>query len=154
MRIIEDLKNKINATLNKKSTKSKQKESAKFKKMAKISVIVIALILILIIGFIVITKTVIPEIKYGKANNLMQEGKYNEAVAIFNEISEYKDSEDKIFKCNSKIRESVTNVYKISNGSTSIARRMSLGIVILLKNLEIKSCPFCDNLFFISIWNL
>lgn len=105
--IIEDLKNKINATLNKKSTKSKQKESAKFKKMAKISVIVIALILILIIGFIVITKTVIPEIKYGKANNLMQEGKYNEAVAIFNEISEYKDSEDKIFKCNSKLRESV-----------------------------------------------
>lgn len=110
--IIEDLKNKINITLNNKSTKNRKKAKTevklkKRKKRIKISIISIVVILILAIGIIVSVKEIIPGHKYKNANNLMDEEKYSEAVTIFEEIKEYKDSKDKIVICNNKQREKI-----------------------------------------------
>lgn len=41
--------------------------------------------------------------KYGKAEDLMAEGNYTEALAMFDELGYYEDSEDKVIECNKNI---------------------------------------------------
>ena len=74
-------------------------------KTLKIIAVIIGAMIILLAGIISIIKFAIPQSQYGKANNLMNEGKYSEAITIFEKIKTYKDSEDKIFDCNIKIRD-------------------------------------------------
>ena len=69
---------------------------AKIKKTAIIGTPIIAVI----IAFIVILNTVIiPNGKYNSAVSLMQKGEYEEAIAAFEAIDGYKDSEDQIKNC-------------------------------------------------------
>ena len=69
---------------------------AKIKKTAIIGTPIIAVI----IAFIVILNTVIiPNGKYNSAVSLMQKGEYEEAIAAFEAMDGYKDSEDQIKNC-------------------------------------------------------
>lgn len=61
-----------------------------FKKIIKIS-IVFAVIILLVISTL---KFVIPGINYNKAVELMNNGKYQEAIAKFTELGDYKDSKE------------------------------------------------------------
>ena len=102
--VLVDLKNKIDVTLNKEMLQNEKKAR---KKAIKIVIIIISIIILSIISIAVTTKIIIPESQYKEANKLMEDENYDEAIAIFNKIEEYKDSKDKITICNNKKREKI-----------------------------------------------
>ena len=55
--------------------------------------------ILLVGGYFAITKFVIPNSKYNKALDLMNDKKYEDAIEIFEELEGYKDSDDKIEEC-------------------------------------------------------
>ena len=57
---------------------------------------VAGLVLFTAVGFIVWTKVLAPSKNYDKACSLMEEGKYDNAIALFEDLGDYKDSGDKI----------------------------------------------------------
>ena len=73
-------------------------ENQNSKKSSKIRNI----ILFATLGIIVIVLFFLfsPSTKYKKANDLLNNGKYDEAISIYTEIKDYKDSTDKITLCN------------------------------------------------------
>lgn len=64
-------------------------------KTIKIAIIAVVAIVLLIVGITVIG----PMQKYNSALSLMDEGKYEEAIAAFEKMDGYKDSADKILQC-------------------------------------------------------
>ena len=110
--VISDLKNKIDLTLSVKNTKTKYTkketkplEPKKIKKIVITSISVLIAIATVIILIIVFKESIIPESKYKEAEQLMIDEKYQEAIHIFEELDNYKDSKVKITECNKKIRE-------------------------------------------------
>lgn len=81
--------------------KAKQAEEDKKKKAKtkKISMIAAACAVVVIAAIVVITQIVIPSGKYNSAVALMNEGKYEEAIANFKKLDEYKDSIALLEKC-------------------------------------------------------
>jgi len=61
-----------------------------FKKIKRISIIILAIILVVVAIF----KFIVPAINYNKATELMNNGKYQEAIAKFTELGDYKDSKE------------------------------------------------------------
>ena len=60
---------------------------------AKIIVCILAIIAVVIIAVIILlTRVVIPSVKYNNALELMQNGNYEEAISVFTEVKGYKDS--------------------------------------------------------------
>ena len=57
---------------------------------------VAGLVLFTAVGFIVWTKVLAPSKNYDKACSLMEEGEYDNAIALFEDLGDYKDSGDKI----------------------------------------------------------
>lgn len=74
---------------------SSKKDNTRIKKAV---VIIISVAIILAICAIVIVKLVIPSIKYNTALELAKAGSYDEAIAIYNEIGDYKDSNELVIK--------------------------------------------------------
>lgn len=56
-------------------------------------------IVVLLVFFLVLITIIIPNIKYNSAIDLMSEGKYQEALSVFEEISGHKDSGERIKEC-------------------------------------------------------
>ena len=82
----------------------------KAKKKKKIIAAVIAAVVALGIGVTVLTVTVIiPELKYNSAVELMNSGKYDEAITAFEAMDGYKDSAEQITKCETGIKENKYN---------------------------------------------
>ena len=82
----------------------------KAKKKKKIIAAVIAAVVALGIGVTVLTVTVIiPESKYNSAVELMNSGKYDEAITAFEAMDGYKDSAEQITKCETGIKENKYN---------------------------------------------
>lgn len=76
---------------------AEQKKAAKAQKILSIAIVaIIAAVAI----FFVVTKIVIPNSNYDTAVELMDSGKYEEAIAAFEAMGDYKDSVDKIDECN------------------------------------------------------
>lgn len=65
----------------------------------KIEIMTFIGICMLFAFIIVLNKDIIPKIKYNKAIDLMEEGKYIEAISILKKMDEYKDSSDKLIEC-------------------------------------------------------
>ncbi len=77
-----------------------ERKAKRNKKIAKI----VTPIAIAIIAFIVILNLVIiPNSKYSNAVSLMDDGKYKEAISVFEELDGYKDSDHQILECQYKI---------------------------------------------------
>ena len=77
-----------------------QKRAECNKKIAKIVIPIVAAIILLVI---VLNTLVIPNIKYNNAVSLMNDGKYEEAISIFENLNGYKDSNEQISNCKYKI---------------------------------------------------
>ena len=99
---MEALKNH-NAEHNRAEAERKEKEAAEAKKKRaktkKISIISAACAIVIIAAIVVITQVLVPSSKYNSAVALMNEGKYQEAIASFKELDEYKDSITLLEKC-------------------------------------------------------
>lgn len=75
-------------------------EKERKKKKAIITTIIVAIIIAIIIAAIlVVTKVVIPNNNYNNAIDLMESGKYSEAISALEMLDGYKDSADKIIEC-------------------------------------------------------
>lgn len=91
----------------------------KAKKRKKIAAIVTPIIVCVLIAFlIVLTTVIIPNVKYYSAVNLYNTGMYDEAIAAFQELNGYKDSEEQITKCETAIKDAKYNfaVYLYKDG--------------------------------------
>ena len=73
-------------------TSKSTKNSAKTKKIVIISAIALVVI---VLGIVL----ALPEIKYQKANNLLEENQYDAAYAAFIELENYRNSEDMLNEC-------------------------------------------------------
>ena len=69
-----------------------EKRRARFKKLTAIGIMAAGLVVVIAI---IIGTVVIPSIKYNKALDLAESGEYEEAIALFLDIGDYKDSENK-----------------------------------------------------------
>ncbi len=75
----------------------KRKNKLLFKKLSKVVAVVIVIsVIAYTIAFFAYIK---PNGKYTEATKLLEAGKYEEAITIFNEILDFNDSTDKLFEC-------------------------------------------------------
>lgn len=87
-----------------KEAESERKEAERIAKRNKKIAIITTPIICAIIAFIIVLNTVIiPNGKYNYAIELMDAGKYTEAIAMFKELDNYKKSVTKIGDCNTAI---------------------------------------------------
>lgn len=75
-----------------------KKASLSFKKKAAIA-IAACLVLICICGFAIYKHMAAPAMQYEEAGQLMDSGKYEEAIEIYTSLGDYKDSESLICQC-------------------------------------------------------
>ncbi|MBQ3072558.1 MAG: TIR domain-containing protein [Oscillospiraceae bacterium] len=81
-----------------------RKEAAeRAKKAKKIAMITTAIVCAIVAFVIVLNTVIIPNVQYGNAISLMDEGKYTEAISAFEALNGYKDSVHKIDECNTAI---------------------------------------------------
>lgn len=92
---IEEIKAKAEAD---RLEREHQEELArqKSKKIKKIAIITTSIICVIIASIILISTVIIPNTKYNNATALMDAEKYDEAYSIFEELGNYKDSQDKL----------------------------------------------------------
>lgn len=83
--------------------KAKKAEETK-KKTTKILKIAIPAVCAIIAVFLLVTRVVIPNSKYNDAVALMEAGQYKEAIAAFEAMEGYKDSDAQIMECEECIR--------------------------------------------------
>ena len=74
-------------------------------KTTKIAVIVAAVVIVCLAAYFGVTKVVIPNKNYNAAVALMNEGKYEEAIAVFEALDGYKDSAENAKRLFIKIAE-------------------------------------------------
>ena len=78
---------------------------AKIKRNKKIAAIVVPIIVIIVASIVAFVTVIQPMMNYNSAIALMEEGKYEEAITVFEVIEGYKDSAEQIENCNEKIKE-------------------------------------------------
>lgn len=80
-----------------------QEEEARRKQNKKNAIIALTSIAAVILFFVLLTDVIIPHIKYGNAIDLMESGKYAEAISVFEELDGFKNSRTKINECHTAI---------------------------------------------------
>ena len=71
------------------------------KKSQKIGIIAAAVLSVVVIAAVLLTQVIIPSSKYKKAMSYMENGNYEEAIAVFESLGDFKDSVQRIEECNS-----------------------------------------------------
>ena len=84
--------------------KAAEKRAEKRKRILSIAVLAVIAAITLVL---VLTKVIIPNSKYNAAVELMDSGKYAEAIVAFEEINGYKDSAKKIDECEYQVADSL-----------------------------------------------
>ena len=79
---------------------AEKKQKAQQQKMKKFAIIAAAAAVVVIIAALLVNKVVIPNAKYNDAVALMEAGEYDAAIAAFEALGGYKDSEDRIAEAN------------------------------------------------------
>ena len=74
-----------------------EKAKQQYIKIAKIGGPILAVVIVFII---VLNSVIIPSVKYNSAVEMMNNGNYEEAIAAFEELDGYKESENQIKECN------------------------------------------------------
>ena len=98
-KLIEKCNKKIEA-IDKANYENQIAEAKASKKRKKIVFITTSIVCACIAFIIILNVFIIPNVKYQSAMKLFNAGKYSEAIAAFNDLDEYKDSNDKIKECN------------------------------------------------------
>lgn len=80
--------------------KRQEEKQAMIEKTKKIAKIVVPIFFSIVVLIVLINTVIIPGSKYRSAVKLMNNEEYDEAIAIFTELDDYKDSEDQIDQCN------------------------------------------------------
>ena len=70
------------------------------KRNKRIAIVAVSILCAFFIFIILFTSVIVPNGKYNDAIELMESGKYEEAITAFNEIYGYKDSVKKVSECN------------------------------------------------------
>ena len=83
----------------------REKRAEKRKKAIRITIIV--LLLLAIAGYFLATKVVIPASNYKQAEKLLASGQYQEAIAAFKNLGEYKDSPERVLDTSYKQAENL-----------------------------------------------
>lgn len=97
-------KSKVEAEISpeeklRKAEEAAQKKAAranKRKKTLKISCVLGVVIVGCALGALLVTKIVIPLKRYGEAEQLLADGQYNEAIEMFRQLEDFKDSEERV----------------------------------------------------------
>ena len=100
-----------------------QKRSERNKKIAKIVLPIVAAIILFVI---VLNTLIIPNVKYHNAVSLMNGGKYEEAVSIFEALDGYKDSNEQISNCKYKIALALVDEKKYEGAITILESLVGL----------------------------
>ncbi len=77
-----------------------QEKAQKKEKSFRTSII---LIVVVLLGIIILKTVILPQKQYNEALRLMNEGRYSEAISIFEQQQGYKDSSEKINQCETAI---------------------------------------------------
>lgn len=96
---IEEIKAKVEADRLEKerlAELARKKAEKKAKRNKKIAIIVSSAIAIIIAFLIVLFNVIIPAVKYSSANKCVENKEYLEAVTIYEELADYKDSADRV----------------------------------------------------------
>ena len=80
----------------KKAAAERAETQAKAKKTKKVLAITLPILLLLVAGFFLATKVLIPNSRYNKALALAEAGQYEEAIAAFEALGDYKDAPEQI----------------------------------------------------------
>ena len=80
------------------------------KKRKKVIAITTPIVLVCIAFVIVLVTVIIPESKYSAAMSLYNEGKYDEAIAAFEAMNGYRDSETQIKNCQNAIKNAIKEI--------------------------------------------
>ena len=91
---------KLDAEAERQRMSAEQKKKAQQKKNKTIAIIAAAAAVVVIVAALLVTKVVIPNAKYNDAVALMEAGEYEAAIAAFEALGGYKDSEDRITEAN------------------------------------------------------
>ena len=97
------------------------------KRRLKIASIIAPFAIAAIIGISILVKTLIPVIKYNSAMSSLSKGNYYSAAAKFEQLGDYKDSEEKLLECLVKQGEFIFVDGKIPEGTTKIPERAFVG---------------------------
>ena len=82
------------------------RDDAVIEKRKKAAAVIISVAAVLCVAFIIVLiNVIIPMVRYNNAYNLYDSGKYNEALSLFKEMKDYKDSAELIVKCEAAIRD-------------------------------------------------
>ena len=83
---------------------AKEREAKRKARNKKIAVVTIISLIVIALVYFSLTMIIIPNIKYDKAVNLMDEDKYEDAKEIFEQLGELQDSKNKLAECNINIQ--------------------------------------------------
>ncbi|MBE6801694.1 MAG: TIR domain-containing protein [Ruminococcaceae bacterium] len=78
-------------------------DQAKAKRNKKLAMVITPIVAVVLVFVIVLTTVIIPNNKYNDAVDLMNDGKYVEAISVFEGLNGHKDSIQKIEECNNAI---------------------------------------------------
>ncbi len=96
--LVAEIEKQRKAEAERKAEQEKQELERK-KRNKKITAIVIPIIAVAIVFVVVLNSVIIPNKNYNVAVKLMNDGKYEEAIASFETMDGYKDSSQKIEEC-------------------------------------------------------
>ena len=112
--------------------------AAKKKKARKIACIVAAAAVLALAVFLVVTKVIIPAKQYKEAEALEEAGKYQEAIAAFDALGDYKDARERSFALWDQVTQREvsgwTDIVAVSAGSAHTVGLRSDGTVVAVGN--------------------
>ncbi len=110
------------------------------RKRKKLTISIISVVAVALSIFISIQYIIIPTSKYNKAIDLMNEGSYREAIEIFYELKDYKDSKEK----SKELLPKVAGRETVSTGYDHTVALKNDGTVVAVGDNEYGQCDVSD----------
>lgn len=120
--------------------KQKEHKEATAKTAKKVASIVLPVMLVCTLAVLFLVKVVVPDMKYSKADSLMEEGRYTEALDMYEALGEYRKEEisTKISECRYNI---ASEMMKEGKYDEALAEFEALG-EYGESNIRIKVCQY------------
>ena len=120
--------------------KQKEHKEATAKTAKKVASIVLPVMLVCTLAVLFLVKVVVPDMKYSKADSLMEEGRYTEALDMYEALGEYRKEEisTKISECRYNI---ASEMMKEGKYDEALAEFEALG-EYRESNIRIKVCQY------------
>lgn len=99
------VRSKYDEVLQEEKERAVLAKEARKKKVKKVAIIIGIIIVAILVVAILLNAVIIPSIKYNAAVGLMESEKYEDAIAAFNKLGDFKDSELKANDCINSMRD-------------------------------------------------